>query len=112
MQAGQGDACRLLLRRGALVDARSEMGSTALHVASQRGHVSAAQALLEHGAAADASFRQGATSLHLAAVEGHAGDRGQSTCGDAALGHVACRCTSHPFTASLSLILCILATQA
>ena len=44
------EAARLLLEKGAAVDARREDGGTALMVACECGHVEAARLLLEKGA--------------------------------------------------------------
>lgn len=51
---GQGAAVRLLIERGANVNAVDDEGTTPLILASYRGHVEVAKLLLERGAAVDA----------------------------------------------------------
>ena len=46
--------------------------STALHLASSRGHVEVASVLLDHGADGEARDKRKSTSLHLASSGGHA----------------------------------------
>ena len=54
------------LRRGGCdVNARDELGSTPLHVASERGHVTLARALLRRGADASAKDARGRTALDV-----------------------------------------------
>ena len=68
---GDVATARLLLERGAPVDASTEGGTTALILACQNGHVEAARLLLEKGAAVDAQREDGATALMLACQDGH-----------------------------------------
>ena len=56
--AGAAPLVRLLVERGAEVDAADERGRTALMAASQKGHLAAVQALVECGACADIDGRQ------------------------------------------------------
>eukprot|EP00931_Biecheleriopsis_adriatica_P047014 TRINITY_DN27072_c0_g1_i1.p1 TRINITY_DN27072_c0_g1~~TRINITY_DN27072_c0_g1_i1.p1 ORF type:complete len:544 (+),score=81.28 TRINITY_DN27072_c0_g1_i1:92-1723(+) len=57
---------QLLLQRGAVADAVSEDGSTALHAAASRGCMALAEMLLEHGANPNGRGPIGETALHLA----------------------------------------------
>jgi len=57
---------KLLLARGVHADARSEDGSTALHVCAQQALSKGAQVLLDHGADANARDLLGFTPLHWA----------------------------------------------
>lgn len=67
--ASEGDTerARELIREGAEVDARSEMGWTALMLACDRGHLKTAQLLIEEGADIDARDPLGMTALMWAA---------------------------------------------
>jgi ankyrin repeat protein len=66
---GQHDTARLLLERGARVDAQSGTWRfTALHVASERAHVEVVRLLLAHGATVDARNTLQQTPLHQAAT--------------------------------------------
>jgi len=71
----EGDVARvrLLLRRGANVNAMDKYGNTPLHSAAVLGHAEIARLLLEHGA--DPSIRNdlGRTPLDLARDRGHEG---------------------------------------
>jgi ankyrin repeat protein len=71
---GQADAVRLLVARGASVDARGTgwMVGTPLHSAASGSHVEAAGVLLDAGADADARQADGWTPLHAAAANGDA----------------------------------------
>jgi ankyrin repeat protein len=61
---------RLLLDRGAEVNARSHLNDTALHLAAGQGHAAVVQVLLEAGASVNVA--PGHTSaLHLAVTGGH-----------------------------------------
>ncbi|XP_046983915.1 ankyrin repeat domain-containing protein 65-like [Schistocerca americana] len=72
---GAAEQLRELLAAGADVGARDEWTSwTALHWASERGHVAAASCLVGAGAEVDARSSWGQwTPLHWAAYNGHAG---------------------------------------
>ena len=61
------------LAQGINVNARDDLGKTALHWAAQYGHDKAADTLLAHGANVSARSRSGYTPLHLA-VQGLHGD--------------------------------------
>lgn len=68
---GHIDILRLLLAKGASVDAQASDGSTALFVASQNGRRDAALALLEAGADANRRAADGVTPLLAACARGH-----------------------------------------
>lgn len=72
-QAGHTDIVRLLLERGARVNAMEATdGRTALWQASQGGHMETVKLLLENGAKIETrSLRTGATPLFIAAARGH-----------------------------------------
>jgi ankyrin repeat protein len=59
--------CRLLLERGAAVDARARNGWTPLHVAAVWGHMAIAEILIAHGAQVDARAEDRSTPLRLTA---------------------------------------------
>jgi ankyrin repeat protein len=63
---------RLLIERGAGVDARDPQGQTALHRAASRGQLAAVDLLVQRRAAINAVDVTGLTPLHLAVKEGHA----------------------------------------
>jgi NSS family neurotransmitter:Na+ symporter len=62
---------KLLIGRGALVNAADQAGRTALHLCASRGDGQAAQFLIEHGADVNARDQAGETPLHLAARHGY-----------------------------------------
>ena len=64
------DVARLLLEHGADVSARTNRGSTTLHVAASYGRVEVVRVLLEYGANLDAEDNKGRTPLHDAADNG------------------------------------------
>ncbi len=66
-----GSVLRLLLERGADVNARIRDGRTSLHAASVYGVLEAVRLLLEHGADVEVKNNDGKTVLHLAAEEGY-----------------------------------------
>ena len=66
------NVARLLLEHGADVNARTNDGSTPLHVAAGSGSVEAIHVLLEHGADANARKNDDTTPLHEAARNGRA----------------------------------------
>lgn len=67
--AGQVDACKFLLQKGADVRAKSDDGSTPLHGAAFFGHVEVVELLIEAGADLDAENKDGETPLDAAARE-------------------------------------------
>jgi uncharacterized protein len=69
---GKDDAARLLLNKGAPVNARSTnaMENMPLHAAAAGRHAAIAKLLLEHGASANARQHGGWTPLHAAAQNG------------------------------------------
>ena len=68
---GHESIARLLLERGASIDAANNDTATPLHLAARKGHGSVARLLLERGASIDAANNDNRTSLHNAAQEGH-----------------------------------------
>ena len=70
-QEGHVDLARMLLDKGAEVDARDAKGETPLHRATEKGHTDVAGLLLARGADVNATSKNGATALHWAASEGH-----------------------------------------
>lgn len=83
--AGQLEVARLLIARGADIEARNRYGRTALIlVGRERGDVEMAKLLLDAGAGINAADRSGDTALDLAAWRGFSGlvdlllDRGAS----------------------------------
>ena len=65
-RAGLIARVRALLAGGTPVDARDDMGRSALHWAALSGHAEVARALIDHGAAPDAPDKHGRTPLLLA----------------------------------------------
>jgi len=65
-EKGHAPVCDVLLRAGALVDARDHYGATALHYAAAGGHLAVMRVLLERGADIDAPGRFGRAPLHAA----------------------------------------------
>jgi ankyrin repeat protein len=72
VKKGDPAAVRLLLQRGAPVDANGPDGSTALHWAVELDEPEMIRALLGAGADAKRANRYGITPLHLAAINGNA----------------------------------------
>jgi uncharacterized protein len=69
---GKPEAARLLLNKGALVNARSTnaMANMPLHAAAAGRHMEVVKLLIEHGAPVNASQHGGWTPLHAAAQNG------------------------------------------
>jgi uncharacterized protein len=69
---GKTDAARLLLNKGAEVNARStnQMQNMPLHAAAAGQHAAIVKLLLDHGASANARQHGGWTPLHAAAQNG------------------------------------------
>ena len=70
VQWGHADVCRLLLERGAPVDARTKANWTPLHNACREGHLNVVAVLLDFQADLAATTNFKSTPLHLAA-KGH-----------------------------------------
>jgi ankyrin repeat protein len=66
-----GSVARLLLERGADVNAQNQLGWTPLHRASFFGALEVVRLLLEHGADIEPKENDGKTALQVAAEEGH-----------------------------------------
>ena len=62
---------KLLLTRGATINAVDRDGCTALHRAATHGRSEIIKLLLESGATIDAIDKYGRTALHRAATNGH-----------------------------------------
>ena len=63
--------CRLLIDKGAHVEAKEVHGWTPLHLAAIRGHVEIVRLLCDRGADVEAHDRWGYRPLHRAAMNGH-----------------------------------------
>lgn len=88
VQASYLEVLKLLIARGARLDARDPGGFAALHHVAEAGNVGFARVLLEAGADASAADVDGFTPLHLSALKGDAamarlllqhGARGEAT---------------------------------
>ncbi|KAF8497808.1 ankyrin repeat protein [Russula emetica] len=66
-----GSVLRLLLERGADINAQNRGGRTPLHFASITGKLEAVRLLLKHGADVEAKDNDRMTALQEAAEEGH-----------------------------------------
>ena len=62
------DVARLLLERGADVDAQTDSGSTPIHIAALNGRVEVVRVLLEHGAKSGVENGEGKTPFQIAAA--------------------------------------------
>lgn len=60
-----------LLKRGAIVDAATKKGNTALHIASLAGQEEVVKLLVQNGAAVNVQSQNGFTPLYMAAQENH-----------------------------------------
>ena len=65
------EVARLLLDRGARIDARDQRGSTVLHRVALQGNLAAVELLVSRRASIDLVDLAGLTPLHLAVREGH-----------------------------------------
>ena len=68
---GHLSICRLLIYKGAHVEARNINGSTPLHYAADEGHVEIVRLLCDHGADVEARTNGGWRPLHRASWNGH-----------------------------------------
>jgi ankyrin repeat protein len=68
---GAADRVRLLLERGANINAQSSVGNTALHMAVLSGHQDLVQLLLEKGANFSLQNKNGKSVVQLARERGH-----------------------------------------
>jgi hypothetical protein len=73
---GHLDICRLLIDKGAQLEAKDWMGWTPLHWAASQGHVEIVRLLCDRGADVEArtndnAYRAGSRPLHWAAMYGH-----------------------------------------
>lgn len=68
---GRVKVVKLLLERGAEVNAKQKSELTALHLASLKGHTEVVKLLLEHGAEINAKQQSGITPLHYSIGEGY-----------------------------------------
>jgi ankyrin repeat protein len=67
----RGENAKLLLIRGANVNARTKNGITTIHAATQNGYAKVVEALLEYNADANATVKTGNTALNTAARNCH-----------------------------------------
>ena len=67
------DVAKLLLDRGAAVDAKDQSGSTPLAVAALFGKLELVELLIDHGAVIDAVDSRGETALYNASLRNHSG---------------------------------------
>jgi hypothetical protein len=68
---GHVEITRLLLQKGADVNAKNKYGFTPLHLAALNGHIDILHFLVENGADLEAQGYEGRRALHLAADRGH-----------------------------------------
>jgi ankyrin repeat protein len=68
---GHVDTCRLLIDKGAQVNAKDFYGCTPLHWAAERGHIEIVRLLCDHGADIEARYIFGLRPLHRTARNGH-----------------------------------------
>jgi ankyrin repeat protein len=65
------DIAKLLLSRGANVNAQTKNGITTLLVATEKGYAEVVEALLEYNADVNCTVKNDMTPLHIAAQKGH-----------------------------------------
>ena len=68
---GHLEICRLLIDKGAQVEAKNSNGFTSLHFAAYRGHVEIVSLLCDRGADVEARDNFGFRPIHEAAMNGH-----------------------------------------
>ena len=68
---GHPEVVRILLEKGADIEATNLNGDTPLHIASEEGHIDVVKILLEAGADKEARHKLGWTPLILASENGH-----------------------------------------
>ena len=68
---GHLDICRLLIDKGAQIEAKEGYGMTPLHFADCKPHIDIVRLLCDHGADFEASDCNGWRPLHFAARYGH-----------------------------------------
>ena len=67
---GKTERAKVLLAKGADVNAKDDDGWMALHYAAFHGHTELAEVLLAKGADANAKTKKGSTPLYIAAQKG------------------------------------------
>ncbi|XP_067625980.1 ankyrin-3-like [Eurosta solidaginis] len=67
----KGEIAKLLLSKGANVDAQTKNGVTTLHTATQKGYVKVVEALLKYNANVNCGVKRDITPLHLSAKRGN-----------------------------------------
>jgi len=70
VQNGHDATVRLLLDRGANLEAPNNEDNTALHLEALKGYDAMIYLLLDHGANLDATTNEANTALHLAVMKG------------------------------------------
>ena len=68
---GHLDVCRLLIDKGAHIEAKNRYGRTPLHYAAANGHLEIVRLLCDRGADIEAHDDDGCRSLHYSAYYGH-----------------------------------------
>ncbi|XP_067623198.1 ankyrin-3-like [Eurosta solidaginis] len=67
----KGEIAKLLLSKGANVDAQTKNGVTALHTATQKGYVKVVEALFKYNANVNCGVKSDITPLHFSAQRGN-----------------------------------------
>ena len=70
-EIGQEAVAKLLLDKGAAIEAKDKDGGTPLYIASRYGHEAVAKLLLDNGATIEAKDKDGGTPLYIASRNGH-----------------------------------------
>ncbi len=70
-EGGHSEIVKILIEKGANVNAKDNFERTAFHLASERGHLEIVQCLLVKGADVNAKVYWKRTALHLASETGH-----------------------------------------